>query len=65
MSYLKLQVTQRQTTSRSFSLNFASLFSVMTDNSSVFFWLKLYIILTKGAHQSAKFQTFDFTKYVP
>ena len=48
MSYLKPQV--------SFSLNFASLFNVMRDNSSVLSWLKLYMIFTKGAHQSAKFQ---------
>ena len=50
-SYLKPQV--------SFSLNFASLFSIMRDNSSVLFSLKLYIIWTNGAHQSSKFQTFD------
>ena len=31
----------------------------MRDNSSVFFKLKMYMIWTKGAHQSAKFQTFD------
>ena len=39
MSYLKPQV--------SFSLNFASLFSVMRDNSFVLFLLKLYIIWMK------------------
>ena len=43
----------------SFSFNFGSLFNVMRDNSSVLFWLKLYTIWTKGAHQSAKLQTFD------
>ena len=43
----------------SFSLNFASLFSAMGDKSSVLFYLKLYLIFTKGAHHSAKFQTFD------
>ena len=48
MSYLKSQV--------SFSLNFASLFNVMRDNSSILFQLKLYMIFTKAAHQSAKFQ---------
>ena len=48
MSYLKPQV--------SFSLNFASLFNVMRDNSSALSWLKLYMIFTKGPHQSAKFQ---------
>ena len=47
MSYLKPQV--------SFSLNFASLFNVMGDKSSAFFWLRLCMIFTKGAHQSAKF----------
>ena len=43
----------------SFSLNFGLLFSVMRDNSSVLFQLKLYMIWTKRAHQSAKFQTLD------
>ena len=51
MSYLKPQV--------SFSLNFPLLFSVMRDNSSVLFKLKLYMIWPYGANQSAKFQTFD------
>ena len=51
MSYLKLQV--------SFSLNFASLLSLMRNNSSVLFWLRLYMIWTKEAHPSTKFQTFD------
>ena len=46
----------------SFSLNFGSLFSVLRDNSSVLFQLKLYIIWTKGAHESAKFQTFDCSR---
>ena len=49
LSCLKLQA--------SFSLNFSSLFSIMR-NSSVLFKLKLYMILTKGAHQSVNFQTF-------
>ena len=40
-----------------FSLKFGSFFSVMGDNSSVLFWLKLYMILSKVAHQSANFQT--------
>ena len=39
MSYLKPQL--------SFSLNFALLFNVMRDNSSVLSWLKLYMILQK------------------
>ena len=51
VSYLKPRV--------SFSLNFASLFNVMGDKSSVLFWLKLYMIFTKGAHHSA--QTFDWS----
>ena len=50
MSCLKPQVN--------FSLNFTSFFSVMRNNSSVVFYLKLYMIWTKGAHQSEKFQTF-------
>ena len=41
----------------SFSSKFGSLFSVMRDNSSVLFQLKLYMLLTKVAHQSANFQT--------
>ena len=56
MSYLKPQV--------SFSLNFASLFSVMRDNSSAPFQLKLYMIWTKGTHQSAKLQTFDCSREI-
>ena len=32
------------------------------DNSSVLFWLNLYIIWTKAAHQSAKFRTFNFSR---
>ena len=47
-----------------FSLNFGSLFSIMRDNSSVLFQLKLYMIWTKGAHQSAKFQTFDCSRKI-
>ena len=31
----------------------------MRDNSSVHFWPKLYMIWTKGTHQSARFQTVD------
>ena len=42
MSFLK---------SRAFSSNFASLSSVMRDNSSVLFHLKLYKPWTKGIHQ--------------
>ena len=51
MSCLKPQV--------SYYLNFSSLLSVMRDNSSVLFQLKLYMIWTKGTQQSAKFQTFN------
>ena len=51
ISYLKPQI--------SFSLTFASLFNFMSDKSSVLFYFKLYLIFTKGVHQSAKFQTFD------
>ena len=48
-----------ETTVSVFLLNFASLFNAMGDKSSVLFQLKLYLIFTKGAHHSAKFQTFD------
>ena len=57
MSCLKLQV--------SFSLNCASLFSVMRGNSSVLFKPKLYMSWTKEAHQSAKFQTFNCSRKSP
>ena len=46
-------------TAASFSLNFASLLSVMRDNSSVFFHLNLHMFWTKGSNQSANFQTID------
>ena len=39
------------------SSKFGSLFNIMRDNSSVLFQLKLYMLLTKVAHQSANFQT--------
>ena len=42
-----------------FSFKFGALFIVMRDNSSVHFWLKLSILLTKEAHESANFQTFN------
>ena len=42
-----------------FSLKFGALFIVMRDNSSVHFWLKLSILLTKEAHESADFPTFN------
>ena len=41
------------------SSNFASLFRVIRDNSSVLFHLNLYMLWTNGAHQSANFQTSD------
>ena len=40
----------------SFSLNFASVFTGMRDNSSVLFWLQIYMIWTKGANQSENFR---------
>ena len=36
----------------SFSSNFASIFSVMRHKSSILFWLKFYVLSTKGAYQS-------------
>ena len=39
----------------SLSSNFASLFGAMRDSSSVLFLPKLYMIWTRGAHQSATF----------
>ena len=47
MSFFKQKV--------SFSSKFGSLFSVTRDNFSVLFWLKLYMLLTKIAHQSENF----------
>ena len=43
------------------SSNFASLFSVMRHNLSVLFHLKLCMLWTTGALQSANFQTFDYS----
>ena len=40
----------------SFLSKFGSVFSFMRDNSSVLFQLKLYILMTKVAHQRANFQ---------
>ena len=50
-SFLKPQV--------SFSLNFASPFSVIIQNPSEIFWLKHYILRIKKAHQCTIFQTFE------
>ena len=47
MSFLESRV--------SFSSNFASRFSVMRNNSSILFHLKLYMLWKKRAHQSANF----------
>ena len=44
----------------SFSSNFAWHFSVMIDNSSVLFWVKRYVICTKGANQSANVWDFEW-----
>ena len=41
------------------SFSFGSLFSVMRDNSSVLFYLSLYMLWRKVADQSANLQTFD------
>ena len=35
----------------------------MGDKSSALFQLKLYLIFKKGAHHSAKFQTFESAKF--
>ena len=56
MSYLKPQV--------SLSLNFASLFSVMRNNSSVLFLAETLYDLDKKTHQGAKFQTFDCSREI-
>ena len=50
MSFSKSQV--------SFSSNFASPFSVIKDNSSVFFYVKHWIICTIGTNSSANFGNF-------
>ena len=49
----------------SFSSNLASFFSVMRHNSSVLFHLNLYMLWTKGTHQSAIFQTSDCLDWKP
>ena len=48
----------------SFSSKFGSFFSVMSDNSSAHFRLKLYVLLVKAVDQSANFQTSKFTKFL-
>ena len=47
----------------SFSSKFGSFSSVMRDHSSVLFYLKLYILLRKVAHQSPNFQTFSKSSF--
>ena len=42
----------------SFYSNFTSLFSVMRHSSSILFYLKLFILSTKGAYQSTNFVKF-------
>ena len=49
MSFFKYEV--------SFSSEFGSFFSVMRDNTSALFRLKLYVLLAKVVHQSPNFQT--------
>ena len=44
-------------TNSQFSSKFGSFFSVIRDNFSVLFQLKLYMLLTKVTHQSPNFQT--------
>ena len=39
--------------------NFASLCSVMKHNSSVLFWVKCYVLCTKGTNQSGNFKNFE------
>ena len=51
MSFSKPQV--------SFSSNIASHFSVMKDNFPVLFYVKGYILCTKGANQNSKFWDFQ------
>ena len=47
----------------SFSSKFRSIFSVMRDNSSEISYLKLYMLLSKVAHQSANLQTCHCSHY--
>ena len=49
----------------SFSLKYASLFSVMTQNSSAIFQLKNYMLYTKRAHQRTILQTFECSNESP
>ena len=48
----------------SFSSKFRSLFSVMRDKFSVLFQLKLHMLLTKVANQSANFQICHATAHI-
>ena len=52
-----------------FSLNFASLSSVMKDSSSVLFYIKHYVLFSEGTNQSGDFWHFwvlrsKFTKFL-
>ena len=50
LSFLKQQT--------SFSSNFTTIFRVMRHDCYVFFWLKFYILSTKGVYQSTKWVKF-------
>ena len=51
MPFMKAQVI--------FSSNFASIFSIIVHNPSVIFHLKNYTLWSKGAHESANFETLE------
>ena len=66
---LELKFTKLFKQKVSFSSKFGSLFSVTRDNSSALFSLKLYMLLTNIAHQSAIFSDLSlfmlkFTKFL-
>ena len=70
MSILKQQANSSTGFSSFFSVSdFAWLFSVIKNNSSVLFWVKSYRLCTKGTNQSANFLEFlvfesKFTKFL-
>ena len=70
MSILKQQANSFTGFSSFFSVSdFAWLFSVIKNNSSVLFWVKSYRLCTKGTNQSAYFLEFlvfesKFTKFL-
>ena len=50
-----------QSTNQFFSNFVSSLFRVVKDNFSVFFYVKRYILCAKGTNESGKFKNFEYS----